>query len=304
MSFLSQFVTIYFAYLQELWLALFLGFFLSGLCYEFIPTKMVERYLGRKGLVPILSSSILGAVLPICCFGSLPVAVTLKRKGAKLGPVLAFLITTPATSVPALIISWKLLGPIFTVYIFCAVIVMGFVMGLVGNMLRFNASATELLQADPCCANDLKKEPLKTVKKKIRDALTYGFITLPQAIGLSLLLGIAVASLIAMIPQAQQLLHQYLTGIQGYCISLAAGFLTYACSTGSVPLADALLKSGVTPGSVMIYLIAGPITSYGMIFTVKKEFGLKVLSVYVLGILLLSLSAGMGYNFLVTGDLF
>ena len=65
------------------------GFILSGLIHEFLPSEWVERHLAGRGVKPVLYSTLIGTILPICCFGSLPVAVSLHRKGARLGPVLA-----------------------------------------------------------------------------------------------------------------------------------------------------------------------------------------------------------------------
>lgn len=64
-----------------------IGFFLSGLIHEFVPTEWVEKHLGGKGIKPLLYSTLAGTVLPICCWGALPVAVSLQQKGARLGPV-------------------------------------------------------------------------------------------------------------------------------------------------------------------------------------------------------------------------
>ena len=65
-------------------------FLLSGLIHEFVPSHRVERHLGGRGIRPIAKASLVGTVLPICRFDSLPVAVSLYQKGARLGPVLAF----------------------------------------------------------------------------------------------------------------------------------------------------------------------------------------------------------------------
>jgi YHS domain-containing protein len=67
------------------------------------------------------------------------VAVTLHWKVARLGSVLAFLVATPTTSVTSLLVSYGLLGLKFTIFIFFAVIIMGRVIGLVGN--RFEGKA-------------------------------------------------------------------------------------------------------------------------------------------------------------------
>jgi len=86
----SQFFLVLKDYLIEVLPFLAVGFLLSGLIHEFVPTGWVERHLGGKGIKPLLYSTIVGTALPGCCIGSLPVAVSLHQKGAGLGPVLAF----------------------------------------------------------------------------------------------------------------------------------------------------------------------------------------------------------------------
>ena len=52
-------------YLIEVLPALVIGFFLSGLIHELIPTRWVERYLGKKGVRPIFYATITGTILPV-----------------------------------------------------------------------------------------------------------------------------------------------------------------------------------------------------------------------------------------------
>ena len=84
---IAQFFIVYKDYLIEVLPFLAIGFFLSGLIHEFVPSGWVERHLGGNGLEPLLQSTFVGTGLPICCLGSLPVAVSLHQKGARLGPV-------------------------------------------------------------------------------------------------------------------------------------------------------------------------------------------------------------------------
>jgi len=105
----AQFFLVLKDYLIEVLPFLAVGFLLSGLIHEFIPAGWVERHLGGKGIKPLLYSTLVGTALPICCIGALPVAVSLHQKGARLGPVLAFLVATPATSVTALLVCYGLI---------------------------------------------------------------------------------------------------------------------------------------------------------------------------------------------------
>ncbi len=159
-----QFFIVFKDYLIEVLPFLAIGFFLSGLIHKFVPTEWVERHLGGRGIKPLLYSTLAGTALPICCFGSLPVAVSLHQKGARLGPVLAFLVTTPATSISALLVCYALLGIKFTVFIFFAVILMGLVMGAIGNLIKVEPKglANPLQKAeiaiDPICGMDVDTE--------------------------------------------------------------------------------------------------------------------------------------------------
>jgi len=154
-----QYLTAFKDYFIEVLPYLAIGFLVSGVIHEFVPSKWVERHLGGGGVKPILYSTLIGTILPICCLGSLPVAVSLHQKGARLGPVLAFLVATPATSITALLVTYGLLGLKFTIFIFFAVIAMGLVMGLVGNMVKGRAKvlAPPAQQAlDPVCGMNVE----------------------------------------------------------------------------------------------------------------------------------------------------
>ena len=146
-----EFFSIFKGYLIEVLPFLIIGFVLSGLIHEFVPAKLVERHLGGKGIKPILYSTLAGTILPVCCIGSLPIALSLHQKGARLGPVLAFLVATPATSITALLVCYGLLGIKFTVFIFFAVILMGLIMGIMGNLIRFSPSKG---LANPACCQE------------------------------------------------------------------------------------------------------------------------------------------------------
>lgn len=298
MEFVHEFIQVYVMYCRELWLTLAIGFLISGLFFKFIPTDLVEKHLGEKGLKPIFIASIVGTLLPVCCIGSLPIALTLRRKGATLGSVLAFMVATPATSISALIVCWKLLGLTFTVIIFFAIIFMALVMGVVTNKIKLSDDISENGQEQDSCCHD--KEALKpTVGQKFKEAVAYAFVTLPKEIGVEILIGIALASFITVFEPIQYLIREYLTGIAGYFFVLVIGLVTYVCSTASVPMADAFLQSGMSHGQALCYLLVGPITSYGTILVIKKDFGGRVISVYLSIICLLSLTYGLLYDMVI-----
>lgn len=278
-----------------------LGFLLSGIIHEFVPQNIVNKYLGKKDIWTLLRVSLLGIILPLCCFGSLPVAVGFKKKGVPLGPILAFLVTTPATSVSSILITYKLLGLKFTIYLCLVVILMGIIIGIIGNFLKVKREIPRENNFCPMCEEAslhfFHMHHQKGFKKKIISILTYSFIDLPKEIGLELIIGIVLAVIVATISPIGVLIKKYLSGPYGYLFAIVFGLLMYICATASVPLVAAFLHQGLNIGAGMVLLLAGPITSYGTILVIRKEFGLKVLIIYLSLIVILSLFFGYLFTY-------
>jgi len=328
-----QFFIVLKDYLIEVLPFLAVGFFLSGLIHEFVPTGWVERHLSGRGIKPIIYSTLAGTALPICCLGSLPVAVSLHQKGARLGAVLAFLVATPATSISALLVCYALLGIKFTAFIFVAVILTGLAIGLIGNLLKVRPKAStsqnERLAIDPVCGmsieirkavkTEYKGEvyyfccphcqqafetspeeylgaPSRNITHRLKHVFKYAFVDMVKEIGPELLLGLILAALVAAIAPVGKFVGDYFGGGLGYLFSLVFGLMMYICSTASVPLVHAFISQGMNIGAGMVLLLVGPVTSWGTILVLRKEFGSKTLTVYLLVISTMALVLGWGFS--------
>lgn len=293
---MDNFIQVLIHYIHEVLPALIIGFLISGIIHEFIPAKWVERYLGTKGIFPILWATVVGTFLPVCCWGSLPIAISFYKKGSKLGPVLAFLVATPATSVSALIVSYRLLGLAFTIYIFFSVIIMGLVVGIFGNYFIYRHKkiseetcphCDEVMESCVCPAG---------IWPKIKDILKFAFIEMPKDIGLEIVIGLILAAVVSAFVPIGKVINTYLSGSWAYPFSLVFGLIMYFCSTASVPLVHALIKQGMNVGAGFVLLVVGPITSYGTILVLRKEFGWKILLYFLFSISALGTILGIVYE--------
>lgn len=297
---MEQFINVFIHYLWEVVPALAIGFGISGFVHELIPEDLVLKYLGSGGIRPILWSTLVGTLLPVCCWGSLPIAVSFYKKGARLGPVLAFLIATPATSVSALLVTYNVIGLAFTVYIFFAVIIMGVVMGLIGDRIKCEPKHSATI-ACPHCESDpshIRTHKKRSLKEMSVSALKYAYIELPKEIGLELFVGLILAAAVATVVPLKRVVSMYLGGGLGYVFSVVFGILMYLCSTASVPLVDSLIKQGMSAGAGMTMLLIGPVTSYGTMLVLRKEYGIKVLTIFLATLIVTTVILGVGYQFM------
>ncbi|MCM8760184.1 MAG: permease [Candidatus Omnitrophica bacterium] len=138
----------------------------------------------------------------------------------------------------------------------------------------------------------------KNISQRILSVLYFGFIYLPKEIGIELIIGIVLAAVVASVVPIQTFIQSYLFGWHGYLFALVCGVLMYICATASVPFVHALVSQGLNIGAGLVLLLVGPITSYGTILVIRKEFGTKILLVYLGVICLSSLILGYLYSLL------
>ncbi len=292
MNFIIEFLTHLKHYINDVAIVLIIGFLLSGIFYEFIPQSIVKKYLVKKNFFTLLSIILIGMILPICCIGSLPMAIGFRQKGVKLGNVLAFLVATPATSITAVLLTLKFFGVYFTIYLCVSVLILGFIIGILGNI--FDKKEEGLNNKSNTTGIDFLTQflPKKTFFEKVKSVLYYSFVYLPKEIGLEILIGLLLASFISSLNILKIFVENYLAGVYGYLFSVIFGVLMYICSTASVPLVYALNQQGLSIGPSLVLLILGPLTNYATLLVVRKEFGNKVLIFYLTTIIIFSVISG------------
>jgi hypothetical protein len=142
----------------------------------------------------------------------------------------------------------------------------------------------------PHCQTTFEKEPakyategedIKGIKERTNSVFRYAFVDMVTEIGPELLLGLALAALVAVVAPVGKFVGDYLSGGFGYLFSLGFGLIMYICSTASVPLVHAFISQGMNVGAGMVLLLVGPITSWGTILVLRKEFGIKILLIYL-----------------------
>ena len=100
-------------YAQEhVLLCLIPAFFIAGVIAVFISQNAVIKYLGSnaKKWVAYLVASVSGTILAVCSCTVLPLFSGIYKRGAGLGPAIAFLYSGPAINILAIILTARVLG--------------------------------------------------------------------------------------------------------------------------------------------------------------------------------------------------
>ncbi len=97
---------------EHVLLCLIPAFFIAGAISNFISQGAVLKYLGAKAnkVVAYGVASVSGAILAVCSCTVLPLFGGIYKRGAGLGPAIAFLYSGPAINILAIIMTGRILG--------------------------------------------------------------------------------------------------------------------------------------------------------------------------------------------------
>jgi|TARA_B110000037_G_scaffold213074_1_gene267042 uncharacterized membrane protein YraQ (UPF0718 family) len=302
MEWLVQIIAAFWQLSEEMAPYLLLGFGCAALLRCVVTDETVQRHLGQGGWRQTVKASLIGVPLPLCSCGIIPVAASLREQGGSPGAVTSFTASTPQTGVDSILATGALLS-----WPFAAIrVVVAFISGVLAGTLvdRFASSkpssSSSSSQSKPCCSTPEpeptccstptpESEPLSsttTQHSSFKEALHFGFVRLPSDIGGSLLLGLFLAGVLTVLLPNDLSGSPWTTGALAYLITTAAAIPLYVCSTGSIPMAYALLHAGFSPGAALIFLIAGPATNTATITALTKMLGSKAVALYLAAIIL------------------
>ncbi len=294
---------------------LLFGFFVAGLLSVFVSQKMVERHLGGRGFLPVLKATLFGIPLPLCSCGVIPVAMSLRKHGASKGSTISFLLSTPQTGVDSILVTYSLLGPVFAIFRPLAALVTGLVGGILVDL--FGQGPEDLKMADggqrteDVAASDLQSSEgtgehccchhAVSPGRKLLSGLKYGFVSLPRDIGKPLLVGLAIAALIATVVPDDFFAARLGRGLPAMLVMMLIGIPMYVCASASVPVAAALILKGLSPGAALVFLITGPGTNAAGLATIWNTLGRRTAILYLLTVAGCALASGLVLDSIIQG---
>lgn len=282
---------------------LLLGLLVAGLLKSWLPEGLLRRKLGEGRFLPIAKAAFIGAPLPLCSCGVLPAAMGLHRSGASKSATLSFMISTPETGPDSIALTYALLGPFMAVVRPVAAILSALFTGLLTVTIvpRQETSGKVLpIAATPCgcgtgdhCESSLDREG--ALWQRTLAGLNYAFHDIFDDIWRWLFAGLILAAAVMSYLPSDALAH-WGNGLSAMLMMLVVGMPMYICATASTPLAAAMMLAGISPGTVLVFLLAGPATNLATMGVIYREMGARTLVSYLLGIALSSVLLGLATN--------
>ena len=265
---------------------LLLGFLIAGILHVFVPRGFYAKYLSKDNKLSVLYAALLGVPLPLCSCGVIPTAIGLRNEKASKGAVASFLIATPQTGIDSILATFSVLGLGFAVIRPVAALVTGVCGGFLVNRLVRDEADDALI--DSSCKVESGS--------KIWRVLRYAYYEMIQNIGLRLVIGLLVAALIQVLVPDEFFLHFGSNPLLQMLVILVVAVPMYICSTGSIPVAAALIMKGLSPGAALVMLMAGPAVNMASILVVRKALGSRFTVIYLLVIVTFSILFGLLVN--------
>jgi uncharacterized protein len=324
---------------EHVLLCLIPAFLIAGAIAAFINKGAIMRVLGSKAK-PALAygiASVSGAIMTVCSCTVLPLFAGIRTRGAGLGPAITFLYAGPAINIPAILLSFNVLGyelgAARVIFAIAFSVITGLVMALLFREAVSNKKAV-IAEAENdapkrtiliplfiallgvLVVSNLTIEPkLKTGMLAVLIASLLGIVfalTTTQRSSWSreswdvvllvapyLFIGVFIAGVMgAIVPDA--LIERFVGTNSPVSVLSASLFasLMYFSTLTEIPIIQAFMAKGMAQGPALAMLLAGPSLSLPNLLVIRRLLGWRKTLTYAGIVVVLSTLAGVLFGML------
>ncbi|WP_191621791.1 permease [Microbacterium caowuchunii] len=270
-----------------------LGVGLSILVQVWVPAGWLERWLPRRAWARRMVLSLLGMVVPVCECGNVPFARGLLMRGFTVSETMTFLIAAPIVNPIVIITTHQAFG--FSDGILVARLLGGYaVANLIGWLYSRHPSPDALLTdrfRDACAI--VTDEPGGRGRRSLAQ-----FIVELRAVMPALVIGSALAGAVQVLVPRDALLAIGSNPVLSIVAMMALAMVVAICSNVDAFFALSF-ASTFTPGSLVAFLVTGPLVDVKMIALLRTTFTTRALAGIVVVVLLFAFALGTAVNLLV-----
>jgi uncharacterized protein len=297
------------------------AFFIAGAITTFVSQAAVLKYLGpaAKKWLSYTIASVSGSILAVCSCTVLPLFGAINKRGAGLGPAVAFLYAAPAINILAIVYSARLLGYDLGIARALGAIIFSVAIGLVMAWLyRKEEARKEQEEFVPSADNPASKSVgqqtlflgtlvgilvfaaaeiwVAVILSSIalflilwrwfsRGEVKYWFketLRFVKLIAPWLLVGVFIAGILrAIVPESLVTDYVGSNSLSANFIASFLGSLMYFATLTEVPIIKAFIDLGMDSGPALALLLAGPALSIPNMLVIRNIMGTKKTLVYI-----------------------
>lgn len=278
-----------------------IGLIFVGITHLYISEDWIKKHLGGDSKYNALKGALYGIPIPLCSCGVIPLATSLRQKGASKKAVTSFYITTPMTGIDSIIATYGVFGlPMAILRVLSS-----FISGVVaGSFVKESHDNKQEREKKSCCGSSCCSHS-KTVKEnKFKKAFDYSVNKVFRDIAKPMFYGLIWATaFIFLIPNnGVEFLNDNL--FIAYVLVFLIALPLYVCSVSAIPIALSMLAVGVSPGVAFIFLAAAPATNIITAGIIKKILGNDVLIIYFISIIVVTASFALMIDFVFPKEWF
>ncbi len=230
-------------------------------------------------------AALAGAVLPGCAMTTVPLAIPLKRQGARDGALLAFIITSALLGPASIILTFALFGPVWGIL---RIVLPFAAVCLLGWALNAREPAIETVGDHPVCASACGCGS---------SGQSSGFgrllLRMAQTLVPLFLLGLLAAATVSVLIGKEDIARWMTGGLLAYAVAAGAGIPAYVCEGGEVPLTAALVAMGVGAGPAFTFMQAAVGTCLPTLMMLPRLIGIRLTTIYLGFWLVYSIGSGL-----------
>ncbi|HVS19413.1 MAG TPA: permease, partial [Planctomycetota bacterium] len=270
--------------LLETSVPLLVGVIGAALIEAWLPGSVASWLTRGSRLRQALMGVAVGAPMPVCSCGVLPIYRSLMLRGVSPSAGLALLIAAPEIGVDSFLLSFAMLGTGTTMArLSCALLLALSVGWIVGRL----AEAAPVRGGERDHDHDhARPSGLWALRRGLLE--TWGHLA-PW-----ILFGLLVTALVE--PWISVAWADALPAWLQVVLLALAGMPTYICATAATPFAALLLAKGFTPGAVIAFLLVGPATNLTTFGALRRLHSRQVALAFVLVALGSTLLLGWGVD--------
>jgi uncharacterized membrane protein YraQ (UPF0718 family) len=308
-SLLLRMLQVVWTEVAKMWWFFLLACLLVGVIKGYKLDLKIRDALRRSGGWGVVLAVLVGMVSPLCACGILPVAISLAMIETPLAPLIALLVTSPVMGPDALLLTWRGLGGDWALLKLGGAAILGLGAGLVTLLLEKQGYlAGPQVRLKPIYNPDGTLAPARMigaaagirVKNMIvvpRDSRLHFILdrTVDAAVftGKFLLLAIVIeAVLVTLVPSSWILGLVGADNLGSVLVAALVGLPLPVNQIPLIPILAGLLQRGMDHGAALTLLLAGPVTSIPATVALYGLFRARVVVVFLLTSLGLSIFLG------------